>query len=371
MNPKSQKVQISKRQFTILIILGTVGDSILVMPTVIAGFAKQNAWISSLVALLAGLLAGLLFAAVANKLRRQHLIKAVQQRIGIWFGGIVGLLLLVEFYMCSLTLLSETSQFLNTQLMPETPVSSFIVIFLAVIVIAFRYGIETFARMSELLFPLFLLLFFAVIILLLPQIKMDNLLPIASDGFLPILHGSFPAFAAGFTEMIILLMLVPHVEGEEKLTKSILIGFLTGGAVLFIIVLLCVLALGSNLMESKLYPTFVLGQKIMIGHFLERVEAIIAFLWLTTVFFKSLLIFYSMTKSIAHILRLKEDHFLTIPLCLILVPSTIAVMPNTAVYNDILANEYQWFDMTFCIGLPMLILAILYLPVKASKKAAN
>ena len=371
MNQTKPQLKISKRQFISLISVGVVGDSILVIPTIMADYAKQNAWISSLVALAGGLLAGLLFAALANKMRRQSLIEAVQQRIGLWLGGLIGFLFIVEFYICLLSLLSEMSQFLNTQLMPETPIDIFIVIFLFVIIVAFRYGVEAFARMCELLFPIFLALLLLVIFLLLPQIDPARLLPVAADGMMPIMSGAYPSFAVGFAEMLVLLALVPHVEGEEKLTKPIITGCLIGGVILFLIVLLCVVVLGPILMATKYYPTFVLGQKIMIGHFLERLEAIIAFLWLTSVFIKSLLVFYAMANSLTHIFKLQENHFLTVPLCLILAPSTVAVMPNVAIYNDILAHGYQGFDTTFCIALPLITLAILYLPVRASKKTTN
>lgn len=353
--------KISVRQFTILIILGVIGDSILILPTIIASYAKQDSWLSMLIAIFLGCMAGLFFASLANKLQRNSLFSFTRQKLGRFLGGCFCLLFLFEFFICILTLLSELSQFMTTQMMPETPVNAIMIVFLIVIIIAYRYGIEAFARMSELIFPIFILLLLFLIVFLMPQVDFTNLRPIAAKGMSVIWRGALPAFVLAFTEMVIMLMLVSHVTGNTKLTKPILIGFAFGGIIMFFIVLLCVLVLGTNLMETKYYPTFVLAQKITIGHFLERVEVIIAFLWIITVFYKSLLLFFSLTKGISQLFELKENHMLTIPIGMILLVGTVVGTPNVIIYMDLLKRYSVSFDLSFCVLIPLLLLVLLLL----------
>lgn len=362
---------ISERQFMILIILGIVGDSILILPTVIAKSAKQDAWLSMLAAMVLGLAAGALFAAIANLLHRDSLFTVLLQRLGKLAGTSVSVLLLFFYALGSFTLLSEMSQFMTTQMMPETPINAFITIFIFVIIIAYRYGLEAFARMGELLFPVFMLLFIFLVVFLLPQVEFTNLRPVAADGFVPIMQGALPAFTVGFTEMILLLMLVEHVAGNRKLTKPIMAGYAIGGLLLFIVVLLCVLVLGPNLMETKYYPTFVLAQKIAIGHFLERVEAIITFLWIITVFYKTLLLYFSLTKGISQVFRLKESRMLTIPIGMLLLVGTIASTPNITVYNNLIDKYFTWFDLSICLVLPLLLFLLLRLGRKRITKTKS
>ncbi|GLX68685.1 GerAB/ArcD/ProY family transporter [Paenibacillus glycanilyticus] len=360
--------KISVRQFMILIIIGTIGDSILIMPTITAASSKQDAWLSMLLALMCGLVLGWIYSAIANKLHRTSLYEAIRQRLGIWFGGFVFLLFLFASFMCSLTLLSELSQFMTTQVMPETPVNAIILFFLAVIIIAYRYGIESYARMGELMFPVFMGLFLLLVLFLLPQVEWSNLQPVMPKGMHPIVNGVMPAFCTGFVEMVVLLMLVPYVKGERKLTGAILAGFAIGGAVLFIIVFLSIVVLGPSLMETKYYPTFVLAQKIEIGHFLERIEAVMAFLWIITVFFKTILHFFTLTTGLAQVFRLQESKMLTIPLGMILLVCTVVGTPNIVTYNRILEAYYPWFDMTFFLVLPLLIWLLLF-AIKPKRQA--
>lgn len=351
--------KISVRQFTMLIILGIIGDSILIVPTMIASSSKQDAWISMLIAIALGIMTATLFAGIANQLQRKGLIETAQQRFGLWLGSFIGLLFLINFFMCGLTLIIETSQFLRIQLMPETPKNAISLFFLAVVIVAYRYGAEAFGRMSELLFPVLAFLFLALLLLAIPQIHMDNIQPILSQGTMKLFQGALPAYATSFTEMITLLMLVPHVAGNQKLTKPIMVGFISGGLILFVIVFFCIIVVGPNIMVTKYYPTFVLAQKISIGHFLERLEATVAFMWITTIFYKMLIIFYSLTAGTAQLLRLKEGRMLTIPLAILLLVFSVPSIPNVIVYNYEELKYYMYFDLTFCVALPVLVLLLM------------
>ncbi|MFF2483882.1 endospore germination permease [Paenibacillus sp. NPDC058071] len=353
--------KITVRQFTILIILGVVGDTILVLPTITGSFAKQDAWLSMFLALLLGMATAFLYAGIANKMKRKSWVEAAQSQLGVFVGSLFSILFLFQIFMCASALLSETSQFLTTQMMPETPVNAMLIVFMTVIIIAYRYGVETFARMGEMLFPVFIILFLFLVLCLLPQIKMSNMKPVLAEGMYPFLKGMLPAYAYGFTEMVTLLMLVPHVAGNGKLTKPIFIGYAVGGIILLITVDFCVLVLGANLMETKYYPTFVLAQKITIGKFVERIEVILAFLWIITVFYKTLMLFFSLISGIAQFLRLKESNMLTIPIGMILIVSSVLTTPNIVVYNDILNNYYPWFDIVFCVLLPVIFFVALHL----------
>jgi len=350
--------KISVRQFTILIILGTIGDSILILPTFIAHFAQQNSWISMIIASICGLAAGWMVSGIANQLQGRTIIEGARHKFGITVSWITGLLFLIQLFMCSLTLMNGMSQFLTTQLMPETPVNAILLLFMAVVIIAYRYGMEGFARMGELLFPVFLALFMCLVLFLIPQLNTTNLKPVLAEGFLPVFQGTLPAFAHSFSEMVLILMLTSYVSSKKSLTKPILTGYAVGGLVLIIVVVLCVLVLGPNLMESKYYPAFVLAQKITIGKFLERLEAILAFLWIITVFFKTTMIFYGLTTGIGQLLRLKENQMITIPLGILIIVCTVASSPNITVYNQLVIYYYPWFDVIFCFALPLLFYVV-------------
>ncbi|WP_169087418.1 endospore germination permease [Paenibacillus sp. PL91] len=357
----SSNVQISARQFMILVFMYTIGDSMFVIPTLIADTSKQDAWISMLISLFFGLAAGVLFGLLAKMMKGVGMITFIQRSLGNVAGSLVGLLLLTYFFYIHMTLTSEMSQFMTTQLMPETPINAIVMLFMAVIIIAYRLGVEAFARMGELLFPVFLVLFLFMLVFLLPQIELSKMEPVLAEGLAPVMNGVLSSFTIPFSEVFVILMLAPHVSGKKGTMKPLLLGIALGGAILLITVLLCVLVLGSSLMETKYYPMYILAQKIRVGGFLERIEAILAFIWIVTVFFKTLAIFYAITQGITQLLRLKESNMLTIPLAMILLVGSVISIPNIVVYNEINKNDWPLFDLTVCVLLPILLLGWFYL----------
>ncbi|MGO4545805.1 endospore germination permease [Paenibacillus sp. 2TAB23] len=350
--------QVSARQFMILVILCTVGDSILILPTIIAANSMQDAWITMLISCLIGLGIGAFYGLLIKRMKGASLTAFVQQTLGKAVGGIICLLFIVYYIYLHITLTSEMTQFITTQLMPETPANAVFILFLTVVIIAYRLGVETFARMGEILFPFFMLFFMFMVVFLLPQADVAKMEPILAEGFTPIWRGLPLTTAVPFMETIIILAVAPHLRGNKTALKPLLKGLVIGGLILFITVLLCVFVLGSSLMETKYYPTFILAQKIMVGSFLERMEAILTFMWITTVYFKTLLIFFAIIKSIEQLFRLKESKMLTIPVAMILLVGSVVSTPNIVVYNNLIKYYWAPYDITMCLVLPILLMGL-------------
>ncbi|OXM14335.1 GerAB/ArcD/ProY family transporter [Paenibacillus herberti] len=364
--------RITARQFKITIIFSVIGDTILILPNIVGGSAKQDAWISMLIALTGGMLAGWLFSSMSGRQPGLSVIGAAKSLAGKWVGGLIGLVHLFFFYLLAISLLMEISFFMKTQLMHDTPSEAIVFAFLIVVTAGMRYGVVSFVRMSELLFPIFIAMFLFLTLCLLPQVDLHHLTPIASNGIGPILKGAYPAFTFGFVETVGILMLLPYLDGGRKaIMRSIRDGFLIGWIFLFIIVLLCVLVLGPDMMEKKYFPTFLLAQRIEIGQFLERVEAVLAFLWIVTVFYKTILYGYSMMRGLAEILSLKEERFLAMPLALLLLAGTQINAPSIAGYNEILSYAPN-YDVTAYLIFPSLQYLLLGLPAfKKNRRPGN
>ncbi|MCM3747771.1 endospore germination permease [Paenibacillus pasadenensis] len=367
--PAAGKIHITMRQFKIILFFTVIGDSILILPHIMGNSAKEDAWISSLLALAGGILIGLLYSWMAERQAGQSLIGGSIALGGKWFGGFLGLIHVFFFYLVILTLVCEISLFMTSQMMVNTPSEAIVLVFLIAITTAMRYGVESFARLSELLYPVFLLVFLFLFVCLVPQIDFHYLLPFFGNGIFPIVKGTYPAFTFGFLESVGLLMLIPYVDQDRKaISKSIRNAFFMGGLLLFTVVVLCLLVLGSDMMEHKYYPTFQLAQQIEIGEFLERIEAALAFLWIVTVFFKTLLYSFSMMSGLREIFQLKDERIMAMPVTLLILAGSQISVPNVADYNYIL-SIFTNYDVVAYLLFPLVQSLLLGLP--AVKKRLN
>ncbi|WP_409347067.1 endospore germination permease [Paenibacillus sp. MBLB4367] len=358
--------KISPRQYMIIVTLFTVGDWILYVPNWLAAEAKQDAWIGAAFCLGEGLLAALLFMALAGRFPRQ----AITQYGGVILGRVLGwpiaLLYVIFFLFDASIILRELGDFMTTQIMPETPIESILILFTVSIVIGTRLGAETISRSSELLFPLVILLFCILILFIWPQIEIRHIRPVFEEGVKPIMSGNLRILGV-LEEAVILLMLFPYVNQPRKAAKAFTFGILTGLFLLTVLTAVCILVLGHDLTAMYGYPSYALAQKISVGNFFERIEVIVAFLWFMTIYTKITVCFYAASLGVAHLFRLANYRFLTLPLAIVMYNLAIIFVPNKPYFDTFVSLFWTPYTLTYGLFFPVLFLFVAMLRKKSGQ----
>jgi spore germination protein KB len=355
---------ISARQLTILVTFSTVGDSILVLPSIPAMHAREDAWISGLIGLLMGLIFICFFAAFGKLYPGMNIFEYNRKLLGKWVGGSATLLLLFFFFLMVSTHVREIGDFMTTQIMPETPIQSVMILFLFTLAIGARLGIETIARAGEIFIPHFFLLFLILAVCLVPQADHRNVLPMLYNGVEPVLRGALTATSFPYAENAIMLVILPFVKRSKPVLGNMLIGVFIGGIMLEVIIVLTIVVLGAPITANQMYPSYALAKKINIGNFLERIEAMLAIMWIMSTFFKSVLYFFALMLGLSHLTKLKEPKALAFPLALILLVSSIIAFPDASYFGDLLDKYWPYFDFSFCLMLPLFLLAVRFVRMR-------
>ncbi|MBN9654569.1 endospore germination permease [Halobacillus sp. GSS1] len=360
--------KISPRQFMFLVILFSVGSSILIVPTPLTANAKQDAWLSIIISIAAGLLLVMLYNHMATLMKGQTFVQATIAVYGKWFGRILLFFYLSFLYILASLVLRNIGDFMTTQIIPETPLQFTHILFLIVVIWGAYLGLEAIGRSSEMFVPWVVLLVFFFTITLSPQIKMENLQPVLSNGILPVLNTSTFVIGTPLLEMVTFLMIIPYVKDGKTKKKAWLLGTFLGGAVLTLITLLCILILGSDLTALNTYPSYKLAQKINIAGFLEGLEIMVAIIWMITIFFKMVILYYSTTVGIAQFLTMEDHRPLLLPLGMGMVVLSIIAYPDVA-YFETFINE-TWFPYAITHGLiiPLIVWAGLLIKSKNQTK---
>lgn len=359
--------KISVRQLTILVMLVTIGDSILVLPSIPTFYAQQDAWISSFIGMTAGLLAVCMFCMVGQLHPHLTLIQSIQQILGKWVGAIVSLLFLAYFFLSATAHTREVGDFLNIEMIQETPLQASQILFISIVIMAARLGLEVIGRTAEFFTPLILIIFLILIMFLLPQIELERIEPLLENGIKPILMGSIPCLAFPFLELVTFLMILPYVTQTKKIRKGFLQGAMFGGIILIIIIAMSVFVLGADQTSRSIYPSYSLARKISLGRFLERVESSIALMWLLTISIKITLYFYAFILGLAQLFKLKEYRMLAFPAAMLLIVLSPLISPNITYYNVLIAKYWPYLDLTYGLLFPLLLIGVYYVR-KISKK---
>ncbi|WP_318840644.1 endospore germination permease [Paenibacillus sp. BJ-4] len=352
-------VKISPRQLLILTILFTIGTAILIIPSVMAASAKQDAWIASFVGVGIGLLLIWLYNTITILYPQMTLIEIMETLLGKWLGKSVALLFVITFFLSGpAAVLYDSGSFLTTQMIPETPVQAVNILFALIVLMGVRLGIETLARSAELLFPLFILLYTAFVVLVVSNVKLENAQPMLERGWGPIWPAVLSFISIAFLSHVVLLMIFPFVDHPDQARKAFLIGSLIGGLTLVLLVTLAILVFGPGLTARNIYPSYLLAKKINIGNFLQRIEAVMTALWFISLFFRLVLYIYSIMIAITQIFNLKDYRPLISPFGMILVVMSVIIYPNVPYQQSWDAKIWTPYVLSIGLLLPVLLLCI-------------
>ncbi|MCY9661511.1 GerAB/ArcD/ProY family transporter [Paenibacillus chondroitinus] len=302
------------RQFTILVILLTLGDSILILPSSVAGASHQDAWISGLLGTLFGLISVWIYAVLGGLYPGLSLIQYTPLIAGKWLGAVLNISFLIFFAITVVVVTWEIGDFFTSMVLPDTPIEVLELLFYGLLIFAVRLGIGTIIRASEIFFPWIMLIMFTLIVLLVPQMEISRIQPILEEGMRPVLLGSLPATFLPCMEIFCLLILIPHVKESKKLRKNFFIGAIIGCIGLNVVVAQCILVLGQ-------YFTVNMG---------------------------------------AQFIKLKTYKMLTVPTAMICFCFIFIALPNTASFKSA-TKVWGYYDISICMVIPLLLIGLYFI----------
>ncbi|WP_274307090.1 GerAB/ArcD/ProY family transporter [Solibacillus daqui] len=354
-----EKQLISSRQFTIIVILYTVGTGILIIPASIALEVKQDAWIVATIGTLLSLLLIKLYIILSNKMVNLSLVEVTEKFLGSFVGKFVSLAFVLLTLLSTGELIYFIGNFLQTEVMTETPPVVFGIFFNFIILFAAYYGVEVFARTLEIIFPVFLFLFIIFLIFVSPQIDIKNMQPVFEVSIQPLIYSILHFMGLFSFPLIVLLIIFPSaINNLQSSRKGFYIGTLVGGFIVTAFIALSILVLGVTNTSLRTFPSYTLAQRISVGDFLQRIEIIMAFMWMVTIFVRAFMYFYASLIGISQILKLKDHRPLILPLGMIVIALSQIVHEN--IIHSGKYNQETWplSIAVFSIFLPIILLIV-------------
>lgn len=362
-------IKISNYQLMITVSGFVFGSAPLLISSSVAAQAGKDAWLSVIVATILGLLFVWVNTYLGGLYPEKTVIDVFSLLLGKWFGKIVSIYFIFIAFLTSVQIVWYVGDFITTTYMPEQSAYPINILFVAALVIAMLYGLEALVRAIEIFIVALLPFFLISMLMLIPNIKGENLLPVFENGIVPVLKGTIPLLSLTTFPIIFLNMVYPvNLVNVKEAKKSLLKGYLLGMFTAFIGVLMCILVLGGTLTANLRYPLFTITQEINIGVVFSRLEAVAVAVWLTTKFISVFFYFYAGTLGLSQIFKLTSHRILIIPLGLIVVVFSDFIYDN--VPYQINWDTYVWIPFSFTVGviLPALLLFIAFVKKVFSKK---
>lgn len=309
------KHSLSLGQLFFLVANFSIGSSLLLAPIITGATSKENAWLSMLMAIVVGFLLQLLLLVVMRKRNYESIFSIVDQAYGKWIGTLINVLILIFiFHLCALVV-GNTDDFMVV-IKPDTSATVYQVTMIGLAMYCALHGLGNLNTTNQALSIVFYFIFIFSIIMLIPQIDVNNFKPFLYEGWKPVIEGGYNSLGVPFLELTLITGLLTYVNQKQHIRRYYLLGLLFGGGVLFFFVAASIGVEGAYLTQRESYPTYSLMRDIHVTKVFERIEIIIGIAWIFVLFVKITTLFILLLLGVQHIAKADDYKTFILPLSL-------------------------------------------------------
>ncbi|MBA4494770.1 GerAB/ArcD/ProY family transporter [Paenactinomyces guangxiensis] len=322
-----EKTSISANQLFCLVILFELGSSVIVG---LGSQAKQDAWLSVLLALVGGVLLFLVFSSLYRQFPGEPLTSYIRSILGKWIGWPLGLVYVLYFMYISARVLNDMSALIQIAWLNRTPM----VVLGGMLILSISYvvyhGINVLAKTGEFFLPIYLLSLVISFLLIIFSglLQMENIQPVGEDWEL-IIKTAYPlVYTFPFGEMIVFTMLLPYLKKQKKSIKTGLLAIVISGLILSLVIAQNIATVGAHIAGRAPFPFLVAIAKVNIGEFLQRIDVISVFILVVGAFFKVGIFFYAAVMGATDLFRIRKRKQMVYPIGIIILFLSLTISAN-------------------------------------------
>lgn len=323
--------------------------------------AKQDGWISLIIAFIIGFIPMILFNLLLNIEPNLSFNQLIKKYCGKVLGTIINIILIISVFFHAGIVLWNLCNFINSQFLFKTPVLIIGIFFMIPVIYTVSKGLKTIGKTSMILFLISLVIYIITAFSLITKIKLDNIFPIFENGIIPILDGSLIQLSYSILAIFPLLIIPKNnIEKNKNLTKSLFKFYVFNFITMFIVMFFIITILGSPLANLYQYPEFNILKTINIANFFQRVESILAFQWLFDLAIGLIVFVYFLKTSIQQTFNFKNkfNNVLIISISIIIIFISAVVFKNNTIAYDFLGKIYKYVRLFILFFIPLFVFII-------------
>lgn len=340
------------------IIHGMIGIELVTMPQQAVIYAKTDAWMCPLIVGVITLIAIHTMLWICEQYPDLSFVQ-INEKV---FGKIIGKATLLIFACygsfisgLSLRLFSES---INTFILENTPIWVVMCTFLGTMYNCLKRDIRSIAIVFDMLLP-FVLFFIGFLMLLsLTAADTKNILPVLTDGVIPVLKGSFNILNQT-SGAYVCIFILPYFNKLQETKKYFTSGIVFSSIIYSLIVMLCIMVFGDIEILFLTFPTLTLTKAIQVNvQVIERAESLFAAAWIPVTF--TTIVFYYLvdTISLKQLFNTNKNNVL-IAVQIPLIYIVAAIPKNIGQLFKLLSVANSIIQFLIFIYIPLFVLMVL------------
>lgn len=306
----------NKKQLTLITANAITVKMLMTYPRAFILISGNAAWITSLYCTIIAVIA-FTFIRYFYGINK-NVIEIAGDCGGAWLRIVTGVAVFAVMTLNLISLIRIFPEIIKLVLLQKTYVELIGLVFLAVLVLGARCGIESIGRVHSIFIPIAGAIFLIFILLLIPEFNTEAAAPILGKGIFKVFGEGISGLSL-FSDLLLLNILLPHSENLDAYKKSGTKGIIIGGICASIIVGAYCLSYVYPVSEIFYIPVYQLERLIHISSFFSGFEAIFQFIWTISIMLYGALYFAVLTDVWKLTFRLKESAPLLSPIAVMIV----------------------------------------------------
>ena len=318
---------------------------------------------ASLLSMVLGLIFGLLFSKIFLKLfnKKKNLsISNYNKIVYPKFNKVINIILIMCTFLTYIFLTYRLTTFLSNEYLIKMPnyLISILVIFITSYVAS--KGLETTIRVSTISFYISTIIFLFDTINLMPQVKLDNFLPLFNTTPINFIFSSLLFTLYFFVPIFNISFIKLHqIADYNQFTKYYYISIFTSFLISFISLFNTIGISGTNVMKLFDYPFYITLKRISLFSFLDSLENISIMLWLLYIINASSITLLSLFSQIKDTFNINKKKLTIVSIILIIISF---LLPNILLS---ITNYKENFSYIF---IPLSVLLIIFIIIFVTSK---
>ncbi|MFL0269205.1 GerAB/ArcD/ProY family transporter [Candidatus Clostridium radicumherbarum] len=309
---------ITANQFMYILIGTMIGTGVLSLPNNMAKGAKQDGWISVIIALWYPLYVVILGIYISKKYPNEDILKVNKKCFGNFIGSLLSLLFTLQFLIGLLSVSAGFSNVSRVYIVDFLTPSKIISVILILGLYGTFQGLKVVGRISEVSYYFLIALLFVPLIVLRDG-SVLNISPVFGSGIKKIVQTSNNAIFA-YSGIEIIFLIYPYVTEKKEIAKRAVTGVLVTAAIYTYVTFMTIFYMGPDAILQAFWSVMVINETVNLP-FINSFRFIFMFFWSLMIFKTIVNQYYSFTYGLSNStfkFRVQKVCFFIYPFLLVL-----------------------------------------------------
>lgn len=346
------KELISDKQGICLITLFITGSTFILG---IGTEAEKDSWLAIILSILFAFPILMIYARLLSLFPKKDLFNILEIVFGKFIGKIISILYIWFSLHLGVLVLRNFGEFIIRISLRETPMIIPMIFIIFLCTWGIKDGIELLGRWSNFFILIIIFLVIIGVLLLVPNIDINNIFPILDNGIKPVIQGAFGVFSFPFAETILFCLVFSSLKDNQSPYRVYIFGLIIAGIIVFITSLGDLLILGQNSYSTLFFPGEHTMSRANVGDFIQRIEIIVSISFLTGGFVKISICLLGSCNGVAKLFGFNNYRFIVTPIALLMLNLSYLIYNSLFEMIDWAFNVWPYYAFLFQVILPVII----------------